>query len=52
MDTENCRPDHYHYVVRSDTGERVWHADNTDHAREQHRDTFPEETILEVRRID
>ena len=34
------------YVVRSDLGTRVWHAENARHACEQHEDAFPEEPVL------
>lgn len=34
------------YVVTSELGERRWHAEDADHAREQHDDAFPDEPIL------
>lgn len=37
------------YVVTSDQGERTWCADDADHAREQHIDAFPDESIVDVR---
>lgn len=30
----------------NETVTRVWHADDTDHAREQHEDAFPEELFV------
>jgi len=36
------------YVIQSDTGLRVWQAEDADHAVEQHRDAFPEEPVLGV----
>ena len=41
------------YVVRTANGEREWHAEDTQHAREQHDDAFagePGETIIAIRR--
>jgi hypothetical protein len=41
------------YIVRSENGEREWHAESTAHAREQHDEAFgdePGETILGVRK--
>jgi len=36
------------YVIQSDNGYRVWQADSTDHAVEQHKDAFPDEAVLGV----
>jgi hypothetical protein len=37
------------YIVTSDLGERVWDADDVEHAREQHLDAFPDEPVLGTR---
>lgn len=36
------------FVILSDLGEREWHADNYEHAIEQHELAFPEEEIITV----
>jgi hypothetical protein len=36
------------YVIQSDTGLRVWQADDPEHAIEQHTDAFPEEDFLGI----
>lgn len=39
------------YLVRSENGEREWHAEDAVHAREQHDDAFagePGETLIAV----
>lgn len=33
------------WIVESELGQRVWQADDIDHALEQHRDAFPDERI-------
>lgn len=40
------------YAVRSDAGTRVWHADDYDHAEEQHLDSFPDEKVREVYAVE
>lgn len=39
------------FAVLTESGWRVWTADDTDHAREQHRATFPDEGIIQVRAL-
>ncbi len=36
------------YVIQSDTGLRVWQAEDVEHAIEQHEDSFPEEPVLGI----
>ncbi len=36
------------YVIQSEHGYRVWQADSTEHAIEQHEDAFPDEVVLGV----
>lgn len=36
------------YMVVSDMGARVWHADDEAHALEQHTDAFPDEGVITV----
>jgi len=36
------------YVIQSDTGLRVWQAEDVDHAIEQHEDAFPEEEFIGI----
>jgi len=36
------------YVIQTDTGLRVWQADDVEHAIEQHDDAFPEEQFLGI----
>lgn len=36
------------FTVTSTMGKRVWTADDEEHAREQHTESFPEEPILAV----
>ena len=36
------------YVIESNTGLRVWQADDVEHAIEQHADAFPDEPVLGV----
>lgn len=33
------------WVVESELGQRIWQADDIDHALEQHRDAFPDESV-------
>ena len=40
-----------HYSVLSSLGTRTWHADDVDHAREQHDLAFPDEPIHDVRLV-
>lgn len=39
-----------HYYITTAEGTRMWHADDADHAREQHEDAFPDEPILDIAR--
>lgn len=39
------------YRVRTDEGVRLWHADDAEHAREQHIDAFADEAILDIQRM-
>lgn len=36
------------YAVTTPLGTRIWHADDADHAVEQHDDAFPDEPVLAV----
>jgi hypothetical protein len=36
------------YVIQSDTGLRVWQADDVEHAIEQHNDAFPDEQFIGI----
>lgn len=36
------------YVIQSDTGLRIWQAEDVDHAIEQHEDAFPEEEFIGI----
>lgn len=39
------------YIVTSQLGSRNWHADDAEHAAEQHRDAFPDEPVISVRPV-
>lgn len=40
------------YIITTEAGTRLWHADNEEHAREQHMMDFSDEEILGVREVE
>lgn len=36
------------YIVTTDAGQRIWHAEDNGHAAEQHMDAFPDEVIQDI----